>query len=119
MNDRDEVINSAINRGIDNTDPMWTWVYNVLASILLKQQLYVAGDDIKAFCITRGLWEPDCAQRWTGAPLTLERAGLIEPLMFIRPCQPHNHMREVRFYKSNLFDLNNWKVKNVQTITCD
>jgi hypothetical protein len=108
MNARDGAIRSAIEAGLEGTDPEWLWHYVLLAEILLKNQMYVSGDDIKAFCVARQLWKPDVAQRWTGAPLVLVRKGWVEPLVFIKPVRPHNHMPEVTFYHSKLYDESRW-----------
>lgn len=111
MNARDQEIDSSIAASIDNAETLWKTYYLLLAKILLKKQLYVSGDDIKAFCTARGLWKPDTHNRWVGMPTVLETNGWLTPLVKVKPHRTHNHMPEVTFYRSNLFDENEqWKL---------
>lgn len=104
MSERDDVIKSAIAAGADNADPLWKYYYGELASILLTEQQYVSGDDLKYFCRMRGLWEPDTHNRWGSMLAVLTSKGWIEPLNVIKPHRNHNHMNSVTFYRSTLFD---------------
>ena len=49
MTDRDTVISSSVAASVDNAPAEWKEQYFMLAKILLRQQLYIAGEDIKAF----------------------------------------------------------------------
>lgn len=101
---RSEAISSSIAASIDNAPEEWKRWYVRLAKILLERQMYICGDDIKAFCILRHLWEPDTHNRWVGMPVVLERNGWIEPLVYVKPHRNHNHMPLVTYYRSLLFD---------------
>lgn len=104
MTVRDVVIKSSIAASVDNASAEWKANYLMLAEILLQQQQYVCGDDFKAFCILRGLPEPDTHNRWVGMPTVLESKGWIERMRYVEPHRPHNHMPRVSLYRSTLFD---------------
>lgn len=104
MNTRDYVIGSSITASVDNAPAEWKATYLMLAKVLLQQQQYVCGDDFKAFCVIRGLADPDTPNRWVGMPTVLESNGWIERLEYVVPHRPHNHMPRVSIYRSTLFD---------------
>ena len=109
---REQTIADSIAARVNNAPEEWKQMYLVLCKVLLQQQLYVRGEDLKTFCRMRGLWEPDTHNRWVGMPTVLEAAGWIEPLVKVKPARAHNHMPEVTFYRSALFDeLTAWQIK--------
>lgn len=104
MSTRDEVISDSITRSIDNADPQWRRMYEVLAWVLLTKQRYVEGGEFKKFCLRRGLWQPDTHNRWVGMPAHLHHLGWIEPIGKLEPTTSHSHIGALTFWRSRLFD---------------
>ena len=104
MTTRSRMVRVAIADSVGNVAKKWKETYLLLATALLTSQRYVSGDDFTAFCRSRGLWEPDSHNRWVRMPAILESKGWITPLVKVRPLQGHNHMPEVAFYRSTLFE---------------
>lgn len=101
---RGEVIKASIDASIENADPDWKIWYYALAKVLLLKQRYVSGDDFSCFMRDRGLWEPHNHNCWVGMPEDLRRKGWIEPVYRVRPWRDTNHMNDVVFWRSTIFD---------------
>lgn len=79
--------------------------YLELSEQLLLQKLFVRGDEIKAYCLSRGLRLPPALHHntWVSGVNALDDLDWIIHFGYEEPTKLHNHMNSVSVWMSRIY----------------
>ena len=103
MFDRDEFIQAEIERTYATADDDWKKAYYQNAVEYLRNNQYIEGGKLCAFCRERGMPEPHHHNVWGAMVASLGKRGWMEKIGMVVPTTKHTHINAVCQWKSKLY----------------
>lgn len=102
---RQEYIQSEINRAWQNESDEWKKLYYHHAAVYLSTHQYVEGGKICAYCRKQGMENPHHHNVWGAMMSSLRRMGWIHKIGMVQPTTKHTHIERVCEWESKLYNV--------------